>query len=96
MIEAPAGHTIIMKHLFLKNKSGTNATGTDNELRLIQATTNTFVPFARGTLNNDASASFGNTMVLEPGDKVQSRITEQPYHVSIFYQELPTPTIRGQ
>jgi len=35
-------------------------------------------------------------MVLEPGDKVQSRITEQPYHVSIFYQELPTPTIRGQ
>ena len=96
LIEAPAGHTIIMKTLFLKNKSGSNATGTDNELRLIQATTNTFVPFARGTLNNDAAASFTNTMVLEPGDKVQSRITEQPYHVSIFYQELPTPTIRGQ
>ena len=33
---------------------------------------------------------------LEPGDKIQSRITEQPYHVSIFFQELPTPTLRGQ
>ena len=96
LIEAPAGHTIIMKHLFIKNKSGTNATGTDNELRLVEAATNTFVPFARGTLNNDVSTSFSNTMVLEPGDKVQSRITEQPYHVSIFFQELPTPTLRGQ
>ena len=96
ILEAPAGHTIIIKTLSVKNKSGTNATGTDNELRLVEATTNTFVPFARGTLNNDSSASFTNTMVLEPGDKVQSRITEQPYHVSIFYQELPTPTIRGQ
>ena len=96
ILEAPAGHTIIIKTLSLKNKSGTNATGTDNELRLVEATTNTFVPFARGTLNNDSSASFTNTMVLEPGDKVQSRITEQPYHVSVFYQELPTPTIRGQ
>ena len=96
LIEAPAGHTIIMKTLFLKNKSGSNATGTDNEIRLVEATTNTFVPFARGTLNNDVATSFTNTMVLEPGDKVQSRITEQPYHVSIFYQELPTPTIRGQ
>ena len=96
LIEAPAGHTIIMKTLFLKNKSGSNATGTDNELRLVEDATNTFVPFARGTLNNDAAASFTNTMVLEPGDRVQSRITEQPYHVSIFYQELPTPTIRGQ
>jgi hypothetical protein len=96
ILEAPAGHTIIIKTLSVKNKSGTNATGTDNELRLVEATTNTFVPFARGTLNNDSSASFTNTMVLEPGDKVQSRITEQPYHVSVFYQELPTPTIRGQ
>ena len=96
LIEAPAGHTIIMKHLFIKNKSGTNATGTDNELRLVEAATNTFVPFARGTLNNDVSTSFSNTMVLEPGDKVQSRITEQPYHVSIFFQELPTPSVRGQ
>ena len=96
ILEAPAGHTIIIKTLSVKNKSGTNATGTDNELRLVEATTNTFVPFARGTLNNDSSASFTNTMVLEPGDKVQSRITEQPYHVSVFYQELPTPTNRGQ
>ena len=85
-----------MKTLSIKNKSGTNATGTDNELRLVEDTTNTFVPFARGTLNNDSSVTFTNTMVLEPGDKVQSRITEQPYHVSVFYQELPTPTIRGQ
>jgi len=96
ILEAPAGHTIIMKTLSIKNKSGTNATGTDNELRLVEDTTNTFVPFARGTLNNNSSVTFTNTMVLEPGDKVQSRITEQPYHVSVFYQELPTPTIRGQ
>ena len=85
-----------MKQLILKNKSGSNATGTDNELRLVEAATNTQVPFARGTLNDDAIANFNNTMVLEPGDKIQSRITEQPYTVSIFYQELPTPTIRGQ
>tara|TARA_R100001015_G_C4534181_1_gene99789 strand:+ start:63 stop:746 length:684 start_codon:yes stop_codon:yes gene_type:complete len=96
ILEAPAGHTIIMKQLILKNKSGSNATGTDNELRLVEAATNTQVPFARGTLNDDAIANFNNTMVLEPGDKIQSRITEQPYTVSIFYQELPTPTIRGQ
>ena len=96
LLEAPAGHTIIMKQLILKNKSGTNATGTDNELRLVEDTTNTFVPFARGNLNNNSIANFVNTMVLEPGDKIQSRITEQPYHVSIFFQELPTPSVRGQ
>ena len=62
ILEAPAGHTIIIKTLSVKNKSGTNATGTDNELRLVEATTNTFVPFARGTLNNDSSASFTNTI----------------------------------
>ena len=96
LLEAPSGHTIIMKSLFVKNKSGSNATGTDNELRLVEATTNTFVPFARGTLNNDATASFGNTMVLEPGDKVQSRITEQPFTVYTSFLEIKNPPIRGQ
>ena len=97
LITAPAGHTVIVKTLVISNISGTNATGSDNEIRLVEAATNTFVPIAQGTLNNNSSAQFQtSTFVLEPGDSIQSRFTEQPYTATVFYQELPTPTIRGQ
>ena len=97
LITAPTGHTVIVKTLAVANISGTNATGADNEIRLVEAATNTFVPIAQGTLNDSTAALFQtSTFVLEPGDSLQARFTEQPYTATIFYQELPTPSVRGQ
>lgn len=95
LVTAPAGHTLIIKNIVVANISGTNATGTDNELRMV-ADDNTYVPLSQGTLNNGAHASFSTTYILEPGDSIQARFTEEPWTYTVFYQELPTPTIRGQ
>ena len=95
LVTAPAGHTLIIKNLTIANISGTNATGTDNEVRMV-ADDNTYVPLAQGTLNNGVHTSFTSTFVLEPGDSIQARFTEEPWTYVLFYQELPIPSIRGQ
>ena len=94
LVTAPAGHTIIIKTIVVANISGTNATGSDNELRLV-ADDNTYVPISQGTLNNGSAATFTTTFVLEPGDSIQARFTEEPWTYVVFYQELPTPQLRA-
>jgi len=94
LVTAPAGHTIIIKTIVVANISGTNATGSDNEIRLV-ADDNTYVPISQGTLNNGAAATFNTTFVLEPGDSIQARFTEEPWTHTVLYQELPTPQLRA-
>ena len=95
LVTAPAGHTIIIKSITVANISGTNATGSDNELRMV-ADDNTYVPLSQGNLNNGANVNFYTTFILEPGDSIQARFTEEPWTYNVFYQELPIPSIRGQ
>ena len=94
LVTAPAGHTLIIKNISIANISGTNATGSDNEFRMV-ADDNTYVPLSQGALSNGAAASFATTFVLEPGDSIQVRLTEEPWTYVVFYQELPTPQLRA-
>ena len=64
-------------------------------MRLVEATTNTYVPIETGTVNDTATAVFTQTQVLEPGDSLQLYNTEQPFTSTIIYMELPTPSIRA-
>ena len=93
LLTAPAGHTLIVKVLRIGNISGTNAS--NNVLRLVEATTNTYVPIETGTVNDTATAVFTQTQVLEPGDSLQLYNAEQPFTSTILYMELPTPSIRA-
>ena len=93
LLTAPAGHTLIIKVIRLGNVSGTNATS--NILRLVEATTNTYVTLSQGTINDTATAVFTSTFVLEPGDTIQFLNTEEPMTSTILYMEMPIPQLRA-
>ena len=101
LLTVSTGHTMIIKHIALKNLSGNDATA---NLRIVEATTNTYVPIVSGTLEDDTVSGdsefdyyFSNrTIVLEAGDSLQLQMSEQPWTSTIHFMEIPVPQIRGQ
>jgi len=94
LLTPSAGHTQIIKYIALKNLSGNDATV---NLRLVEATTDTYVPLVSGTLEDDTDTSAsefdyflnGNTLVLEAGDSLQVQFSEQPWTSMVHYMEIP-------
>ena len=101
LLTVSTGHTMIVKNIALKNLSGSDATAS---LRLVEATTNTYVPITEGTLEDDTVSGdsefdyfiSSNTIVLEAGDSLQFQLSEQPWTSTVHYMEIPVPQIRGQ
>jgi len=101
LLTVSTGHTMIVKNIALKNLSGSDATAS---LRLVEATTNTYVPITEGTLEDDTVSGDSefdyfistNTIVLEAGDSLQFQLSEQPWTSTVHYMEIPVPQIRGQ
>jgi len=94
LLTPSAGHAMIVKTLALKNLSGSDSTAS---LRLIEATTNTYVPIMEATIEDDTSVGDGEfdyfissrTIVLEAGDSLQLQMSEQPWTSIIHYMEIP-------
>ena len=101
LLTVSTGHTMIIKHIGLKNLSGSDATA---NLRIVEATTNTYVPIVSGTLEDDTVSGdsefdyylLNRTIVLEAGDSLQLQMSEQPWTSTIHFMEIPVPQIRGQ
>ena len=100
LLTVSTGHMMIIKHIALKNLSGSDATAS---LRIVEATTNTYVPLVEGTLEDDTDSSAGEydyhlisrTIVLEAGDSLQFQLSEQPWTSTIHYMEVPVPKLRA-
>ena len=80
LLTVSTGHTMIIKHLALKNLSGSDSTAS---LRIVEATTNTYVPLFETTIEDDTSSGDGEydyaitspTIVLEAGDSLQLQMS---------------------
>ena len=101
LLNVSTGYTIIVKHIGLKNLSGSDSTAS---LRIVEATTNTYVPLFEttiedNTVSNDSEYDYlitSPTIVLEAGDSLQLQMSEQPWTSTIHFMEIPVPEIRGQ
>ena len=100
LLTVSTGHTMIIKHLALKNLSGSDSTAS---LRIVEATTNTYVPIVEGTIEdntvtNDSEYDYAlvsRTIVLEAGDSLQLQMSEQPWTSTIHFMEIPVPQLRA-
>ena len=96
IFECPTGSTCIIRYWQLHNLHGSN-NATANILAVVEQTTNTYVYLAYGTINSSAGVNDATrTYVLESGDRLRLQNTEQPFTVTVFYQEIRNPAIRGQ
>jgi len=100
LLTVSTGHTMIIKHIGLKNLSGSDSTAS---LRIVEASTNTYVPIVEGTIEDDTSSGDGEfdyyllsrTIVLEAGDSLQLQMSEQPWTSTIHFMEIPVPKLRA-